>query len=588
METRNYRMIKRIMLSYAFTFMMIELADASSMVIDGVIVSRGIGASALAATGLADPSFKIVALFCGIFAVGMQVSCSTAMGAGDSKKTDELFSGGCIITAAVAVILTILSFLFINSLCRLFGADGSDEELFLNLRNYLRGWFIGIPGFVGFTVLTPLVTLDGNKKSVVAATATQSAINIVGDYLSVAVLDAGTYGVGFSTGLGFDIALIILILNFFRKKTSFHFRFTKLNNSALADMIRIGMPRVTKYGCKMLAPLLINRTAIAIGGSSAVAAMAVKASIGGFFLIAGSGIAESVSILSQVFYGEKDKDALYQTARSACKADLIVCTALSVILFSFSRFIAGIYLSSDAEGYRLTVTMLRYFSLSVAINGLNCVILCYLQGTKKILPAHLQTASHRLVFLTATTYILGSLFGVNGLFIAIPVSEIIVLLVYVVCALAIGKGKEPADALLLLPEDFGYSADDSMSFSVTSLDDAVGISEKVYSFCKNHNMDKRRSYYASLCVEELACNVVKHGFTKDTKEHSCNIRVMIENDDILLRIRDDCRFFNLKERYEAMGKGDIASNVGIRLVYGIAKDINYINLLNTNTLLIRV
>lgn len=41
-------------------------------------------------------------------------------------------------------------------------------------------------------------------------------------------------------------------------------------------------------------------------------------------------------------------------------------------------------------------------------------------------------------------------------------------------------------------------------------------------------------------------------------------------------------------RYEAMDKEDLAANVGIRLVYGIAKDINYVNLLGTNTLIIRV
>lgn len=576
------------MMSYAFTFMMIELADASSMVIDGVIVSRGMGASALAATGLADPSFKMISLFCGIFAVGMQVSCSTAMGAGDRKKTDELFSCGCLVVAAVAIVLVILSFLFINSLCRLFGADGSDPELFRNLQDYLRGWFIGIPGFIGFTVLSPIVTLDGNKKCVAAATAIQSGINIIGDYLSVTYLNAGTFGVGFSTGLGFNVALIILILNFFRNSTSFHFHFTRIKYSALSGMVKIGMPRVTKYGCKMLAPLLINRTAIAVGGGSAMAAIAVKSSICGFFLIAGNGIAESVNLLSQVFYSEKDKNALYQTAKSAFRADIIVCTILSAILFAVSGFIARIYLSPGTDEYSLTLTMLRYFSLSVALNGINSEILCYLQGTKKILPAHLQTASHRLVFLAAATYALGNMLGVKGLFIAIPVSEIIVLLVYVVCTLILGKGKVPADALLLLPNDFGYSADDSLSFSVTSLDDAVGISEKVFSFCKDHSIDKRRSYYASLCVEELACNVVNHGFTQDSKEHNCSIRVMIENDDVVLRIRDDCRYFNLKERYEAMGQSDIASNVGIRLVYGIAKEINYVNLLNTNTLIIRV
>ena len=50
---------------------------------------------------------------------------------------------------------------------------------------------------------------------------------------------------------------------------------------------------------------------------------------------------------------------------------------------------------------------------------------------------------------------------------------------------------------------------------------------------------------------------------------------MIEDGDIVLRIRDDCRYFNMKERYEVLKNKDKFSGIGIKLVYGIAKDINY-------------
>ena len=63
---------------------------------------------------------------------------------------------------------------------------------------------------------------------------------------------------------------------------------------------------------------------------------------------------------------------------------------------------------------------------------------------------------------------------------------------------------------------------------------------------------------------------------------------MIEADDVILRIRDDCRYFNIKERFEVLKSKGKLSGIGIRLVYGIAKEVNYVNILNTNTLIIKV
>ena len=581
-------MIPRIMLNYAFTFMMIEFADSASMLLDGLLVSRGLGSTFLAAVGLANPSYMIASLFSGVLAIGIQSRCSAAMGTGDRKKTDELFSRGCMIVASIAVIVTVFGYALTRPLCYLFGADGSDPELFAALRDYLRGWFVGLPGFICMAVLSPIVTLDGNKKLVTAATAAQSIVNIVGDLLSIYVFKTGMFGVGMASGLGYDVAVVLLILNFTRKHTSFHFRFTRIPLKFLAEIAWNGMPRLTKYGCKILSPLLINRTVMAIGGGSAMAAMSVKNSIANFCMIAGCGIAESVDLLSQVFYNEKDRQSLVETARVAAQADIIICSAFGVLLFFLSGVLASIYMVRGTEEYNMTVTMLRCLAFSIALNGLNSCVLCYFQGTGKIVPAHVQTLTHRLLFLALSTFVLGRLFGTTGLFVAVPVSEVLSFCFYLICTRFIGKSSSRVNSLLLLPDNFGYSAEDSLEFGVNTMEEVIGISEKINTFCRNHGIDRRRAYYASLCLEELAGNVVGHGFKKDNKPHNCEIRVMIEEDDVVLRIRDDCRYFNLKERYEAMDPEDLAANVGIRLVYGIAKRIDYVNLLNTNTLIIRV
>ena len=72
------------------------------------------------------------------------------------------------------------------------------------------------------------------------------------------------------------------------------------------------------------------------------------------------------------------------------------------------------------------------------------------------------------------------------------------------------------------------------------------------------------------------------------KRHSIDIRVVHKDDDIILRIRDDCVPFNPRERKALTDPNDILKNAGIRIVYQIAKSVDYQNLLGLNVLTIRI
>ena len=106
--------------------------------------------------------------------------------------------------------------------------------------------------------------------------------------------------------------------------------------------------------------------------------------------------------------------------------------------------------------------------------------------------------------------------------------------------------------------------------------------------CEEKGIDKKRAFFSGLCMEEMAGNIVTHGFSKDSKKHSVDIRVIHKGDEIILRLRDNCKAFDPAIRTKIMEQGDEGKNVGIRLVYSIAKDVSYQNLLGMNVLTIRM
>ena len=74
----------------------------------------------------------------------------------------------------------------------------------------------------------------------------------------------------------------------------------------------------------------------------------------------------------------------------------------------------------------------------------------------------------------------------------------------------------------------------------------------------------------------------------DHKKHSIDIRVVHKDDDVILRIRDNCMMFDPLTRAGILDSEDRAANIGIRIVLGVAQDVHYQNLLGLNVLTMRV
>ena len=93
---------------------------------------------------------------------------------------------------------------------------------------------------------------------------------------------------------------------------------------------------------------------------------------------------------------------------------------------------------------------------------------------------------------------------------------------------------------------------------------------------------------AGLCMEEMVGNVVEHGFIKDNKENSVDVFAYVENDEVSLRLRDNCVPFDPNTRKDIYDPEDPCKNVGIRMVSKIAKEMNYNSTFGMNVLTIKL
>ena len=130
--------------------------------------------------------------------------------------------------------------------------------------------------------------------------------------------------------------------------------------------------------------------------------------------------------------------------------------------------------------------------------------------------------------------------------------------------------------------------DESLDLTVSSIRDVVTVSKRVRAFCAERGIDSRRTFLSGLCLEEMAGNVVDHGFSADGRKHSVDIRVVHKGDDLILRIKDDCVPFDPAERRSMVDPADKASNIGIRIVFEMASSVNYQHMFGLNVLTVRI
>lgn len=587
----NDKLIRRLILSYSFTFILLNLADASAVLVDEFVVARFLGTDAMAAVGLSSPTFAILTLFSSVFAVGTQSLCTSALSCANEKEHQKVFNSSLLVCGSIIVLVTIGCFVLVRPLCIIYGADPQETEVFSMLEGYLRGNFIGIPGYMLFLFLSPLVVLDNNKRAITIATFAQNIINVVGDFLSVTVFSYGIEGVGFVTGISWDIAVLILVVSFFRKESIFKLMPGHVDFGCIRDIVVTGSPRISRYISKILSKILTNRIIIYFGGTMAMSAMSVKQSLIGFLYVIGLGISECVKICTQIVYSEKDEDSLKILAKNSVKLALMITVPLAVITLVLCKVIAALFVTESGEVLELTAFAVACVGVSIPFNALNSIIVDYLQGAKKIKSANVMSFIHRLLALIVLSMVLGFFMGRTGVFIAIPASEAAVTLCYAGFMLIKGRNRRNVyEKLLDIPENFNSDILGSYSLSVESMDDVVNVASRIDGFLLQYgNYSKKTINYTSLCVEEMAGNVVKHGFNLDQKAHHCDIRIIIEkNNDITMRIRDDCPLFNIYEKYRMAKNADACANIGLKLVYGIAENITYISMLKMNYVTIRI
>jgi len=116
-----------------------------------------------------------------------------------------------------------------------------------------------------------------------------------------------------------------------------------------------------------------------------------------------------------------------------------------------------------------------------------------------------------------------------------------------------------------------------------SMDEVMLISSGIYKFGKNRQIDEKALHTLSLCIEEMAGNVVQHAF-KPGEKRWLDLTIMDKPEKLIVRIRDNGSAFD-PLAYVSAGE---EKGYGIKLIHALAESFEYRRGMGLNNLIIHL
>ncbi len=579
-------MIRKIFRQLLVTQILSAMTVMVCMLVDSIMIGRFLGVDSMTAYGLANPILLLFAAFGAMLSAGIQVMCGKTVGAGDRDGTDACFSAAAILAAAVSVGGMLLILLFINPVCTLLGAGrpGSGSPVFYLTRDYLRGFIVGAPAFIAAQAMVPFLQISGSRLRLALAVVLMTVGDIVFDLLNVFVFRGGTLGMGLASSLSYYLALAAALPYFFKKNCMFRLKRRAVTGKVCSVLLSYGIPSVINALAMTVLVFTLNKLLLSAGGNRAVAAYSVIATIGNICYCFGSGVASVALLLAAIFYSDEDRSAIYALVRTMCYFAVVLDTALIGAVLLLAPAAVGLFLEDPAARV-LAIRGLRLFSLALLPCSLNTSFKFYYQGVNRVRFTEIISLLQNMVLPVLAALSLSPFLGTDGAWLSFLFGETLTFIV--ICAVVWTKNKKAAlsaEAFALLPADFGAAAGDVLEMTIRSRSEVSGASKQAAAFCKAHGESARNSTLVSLCVEEMANNIVTHGFREGRKDQGVEIRILFKNDSRVIRIRDNCVNFDPVAYLDLHKTDDPAAHIGIRMIMRMVKSANYVNTLGLNNL----
>ncbi len=393
-------------------------------IIDGIFISNIIGDNALSALTLISPLFNFFIALGAMFSSGGNAIIMKKMGEKKEKEAREDFSMLILLTTILGVFITLIMFVFYDKIVYLFGAN---DVVTSYAKEYLFAYnFFIIPQLL-FSSLQIYTLASGKNKLAMFSAIFGAIFNIVFDFLLIKVFKLGMFGASIASGFGMLIPCLVLLSNFLGKKQYIHFTKPKFRIKTITKTMSNGVSEFATNFVSGIVMLLFNARMLHYAGENGISASTITFYVFGFMSALYTGYMFGISPILSYFYGSGEKDNLKKIRNISLIFISFVSIVSTLCSVAFSKQLVNIFTYEGSPVFDLAINGNRLFSIALLFVGANTFSSMLFTSFSNGKISAIISFSRTFVFLILAIIILPIMFNINGLWLSVPISEILTL-----------------------------------------------------------------------------------------------------------------------------------------------------------------
>ena len=427
-----------LLLQYSIPAIIAMVAASLYNIIDRVFIGQGVGALAISGLAITLPIMNLAVAFGAWIGIGASAMVSIRLGEKRGDEANLILGNALVLNVIISLVFSAVFLVCLDRILFLFGAS---RDTLPYAREFMQIILIGNIFTHIYWGLNSIMRSSGYPRKAMVTTLVTIGINLALAPLFIFVFRWGIRGAALATVLSQVVGTVWVVFHFMNAKSQVRFERGRMGLRAdiVRDILSVGMPSFLLHFCACFIIILLNLRLVMYGGDYAVGAFGIINSIVMFFIMVVIGLNQGMQPIVGYNYGARQGDRVFKAFRLTAVAATCV-TAAGFLMGEIMPGLIARAFTTHRELIDLSVTGMRMALVMFPLVGFQMVTSNLFQSIGKAKISIFLSLSRQVLFLIPLLFLLSRAFGLEGVWLALPVSDVLAfLLTLIVLKMHAGK-----------------------------------------------------------------------------------------------------------------------------------------------------
>ncbi len=405
--------------------MIAQFINVLYSIVDRMYVGNieGIGDTALAAVGVCAPLTTLLSSFAYLIGTGGAPLFAMALGEQREDAAKKILTNALYSLAAIALLVTALTFLFERPLLMTFGAS---EATYAYAKRYLLIYAAGSIFSITATGLNQYIIAQGYSGIGMTTTLVGAVANIALDPVFIFVFGMDTAGAAIATVLSQFFSFLFVIIFLRRKNTKIRLGFGKCEPKTVGRIVKLGISPFLIMATDSVIIIATNAVLQSRGGADGDMWITVSTVVQAFFTLITMpmmGISTGSQPVISYNYGAKNEKIIRRAEKYILGMCIIFTVIMTVVSVLFAKPFVSLFTETPAIAEK-SVWGIRVFMIGVIPLAFQYAFVDGLTALGQPQYAIVLSLTRKLVVFLGCTFLFPLFWGVQAVFYAEPVADI--------------------------------------------------------------------------------------------------------------------------------------------------------------------